>query len=182
MKVTPLSIPDVLLIEPLISKDLRGYFFESFRDDIFRKETSLNVSFVQDNHSKSSQGVLRGLHYQLAPYAQGKLIRVIHGEVFDVAVDLRQSSLTFGKYVSYVLSAENKKQIWIPEGFAHGFLTLSDSAEVLYKATNFYNPEYERCISWNDSFINIAWLEKLPFIISDKDLQAPPFHLSEVFP
>jgi dTDP-4-dehydrorhamnose 3,5-epimerase len=139
MKVTSLSIPDVLLIEPCIFEDARGFFFESFREDVFRRETSLNVSFVQDNHSKSSEGVLRGLHYQIPPYAQGKLVRVIQGEVFDVAVDIRKSSPTFGKYVSQILSADNKKQMWIPEGFAHGFLTLSKTSEFLYKTTNFYN-------------------------------------------
>ncbi len=138
MKVTSLSIPDVLLIEPFVFEDSRGFFFESFREDFFRKETSLEVSFVQDNHSKSSQGVLRGLHYQLPPHAQGKLTRVIQGEVLDIAVDIRKSSPTYGQYIAEILSGENKKQLYIPEGFAHGFLTLSDTAEFLYKTTNFY--------------------------------------------
>jgi dTDP-4-dehydrorhamnose 3,5-epimerase len=137
MKVTPLSIPDVLLIEPHVFEDSRGFFFESFREDIFRKKTSLNVSFVQDNHSKSSRGVLRGLHYQLPPYAQGKLVRVIQGEVLDIAVDIRKSSPTCGQHIAEILSSNNKKQLYIPEGFAHGFLTLSKTSEYLYKTTNF---------------------------------------------
>jgi len=132
MKVTPLSIPDVLLIEPQVFEDSRGFFFESFREDFFRKETSLDVSFVQDNHSKSSQGVLRGLHYQLPPHAQAKLVRVIEGEVLDVAVDIRESSPTCGQYVAEILSSDNKRQLYIPEGFAHGFLTLSEVSEYLY--------------------------------------------------
>jgi dTDP-4-dehydrorhamnose 3,5-epimerase len=170
MKVTPLSIPDVLLIEPHVFEDARGFFFESFREDIFRRETSLNVSFVQDNHSKSLKGVLRGLHYQLPPYGQGKLVRVIQGEVFDVAVDLRKSSQFFGRYVSQILSAENKKQMWIPEGFAHGFLTLSETSEFLYKATDFYNLDYERCILWNDQSVNINWPKLSNIQISSKDM------------
>ncbi len=141
MKVTPLSIPDVLLIEPQVFEDSRGFFFESFREDFFRKETSLDVTFVQDNHSKSSQGVLRGLHYQLSPHAQGKLVRVIQGEVLDIAVDIRKSSSTCGKYVAEILSSNNKKQLYIPEGFAHGFLTLSKISEYLYKTTDFYHPK-----------------------------------------
>jgi dTDP-4-dehydrorhamnose 3,5-epimerase len=181
MKVTPLSIPDVLLIEPNVFEDSRGFFFESFREDIFRKETSLNVSFVQDNHSMSSQGVLRGLHYQLPPYSQGKLVRVIQGEVFDVAVDLRSSSPTFKKYVSQILSAENKKQIWIPEGFAHGFLCLSDTSEFLYKTTNFYNPEYQHCIIWNDVDLKINWPENCPLKISMQDSLGLPFRHSKIF-
>jgi len=170
MKVTPLRIPDVLLIEPEIYEDDRGFFFESFREDIFKKETALNVSFVQDNHSKSIKGVLRGLHYQLPPHAQGKLVRVIQGEVFDVAVDLRRSSPTFGKYVSQILSAENKIQMWIPKGFAHGFLTLSETSEFFYKTTNFYNLDYERCILWNDQSLNINWPKLSKIQISSKDL------------
>ncbi len=170
MKVTPLSIPDVLLIEPQVFEDARGFFFESFREDLFRKETSLNVSFVQDNHSKSAKGVLRGLHYQIPPYAQGKLVRVIQGEVFDVAVDMRESSPTFGKYVAQVLSAENKKQMWIPEGFAHGFVTLSEESEFLYKVTSYYSPKHERCIIWNDSTLNIDWGSTTQLKISQKDL------------
>jgi dTDP-4-dehydrorhamnose 3,5-epimerase len=175
MKVTPLSIPDVLLIEPRVFEDARGFFFESFREDVFKKETSLNVSFLQDNHSKSSQGVLRGLHYQLPPHAQAKLVRVIHGEVLDVAVDIRKSSPTYGQYIAEILSGENKKQLYIPEGFAHGFLTLSDTAEFLYKTTNFYHPESERCILWNDSTLNINWPKDLNIQLSPKDLSGISF-------
>jgi dTDP-4-dehydrorhamnose 3,5-epimerase len=169
MKVTPLNIPDVLLIEPCVFEDARGFFFESFNVNDFKEATSLDVSFVQDNHSKSIKGVLRGLHYQLAPYAQGKLVRVIQGEIFDVAVDIRKSSPTFGKFVSQILSAENKKQMWIPEGFAHGFLTLSNSAECLYKTTNIRSSKHEQCIAWYDSFLAVDWpLEEQP-ILSLKD-------------
>jgi len=182
MKVTPLSIPDVLLIEPHVLEDSRGFFFESFREDIFKKETSLNVSFVQDNHSKSSQGVLRGLHYQLPPYAQGKLTRVIHGEVLDIAVDIRESSPTFGQYVAEILSSENKKQLYIPEGFAHGFLTLSENSEYLYKTTDYYHPQSERCIIWSDSALNIAWPKDLNIRLSSKDLFGRRFKSTPLFP
>ena len=175
MKVTPLSIPDVLLIEPRVFEDARGFFFESFREDVFRKETSLNVSFVQDNHSKSSQGVLRGLHYQMPPHAQGKLVRVIQGEVLDVAVDIRESSPTCGQYIAEILSSDNKKQLYIPEGFAHGFLTLSDTSEFLYKTTDFYRPESERCILWNDATLNIKWPQNLKIELSSKDLLGDSF-------
>jgi len=175
MKVTPLSIPDVLLIEPQVFEDSRGFFFESFREDFFRKETLLNVSFVQDNHSKSSQGVLRGLHYQLPPHAQGKLTRVIQGEVLDIAVDIRKSSPTCGQYVAEILSSDNKKQLYIPEGFAHGFLTLSHTAEYLYKTTDFYHPETECCILWNDTFLNIKWPADMAIKLSAKDLSGIPF-------
>ena len=175
MKVTPLSIPDVLLIEPRVFEDARGFFFESFREDVFRKETSLNVSFVQDNHSKSVKGVLRGLHYQLPPHAQGKLVRVIQGEVLDVAVDIRKSSPTCGQYIAEILSGDNKKQLYVPEGFAHGFLTLSDTSEFLYKTTNFYHPESERCILWNDSTLNISWPKDLNIQLSSKDLSGISF-------
>ena len=182
MKITPLSIPEVLLIEPCVFEDTRGFFFESFREDIFRKETSLDISFVQDNHSKSHQGVLRGLHYQLPPHAQGKLVRVIHGEVFDVAVDIRKSSPTFGQYVAEILSDKNKKQLYIPEGFAHGFLTLSDTSEFLYKTTYFHHPESERCILWNDPTLNIAYPKDLNIHLSSKDLLGQSFKSSELFP
>jgi dTDP-4-dehydrorhamnose 3,5-epimerase len=181
MKVTPLSIPDVLLIEPHVLEDSRGFFFESFREDVFKTETSLNVSFVQDNHSKSSQGVLRGLHYQLPPYAQGKLVRVIQGEVFDVAVDIRESSPTFGQYIAEILSCENKKQLYIPEGFAHAFLTLSETSEVLYKTTDFYHPECERCILWNDKTLNINWPKYLSVYLSSNDLLGKIFQSAELF-
>ena len=174
MKVTPLHIPDVLLIEPEIFGDDRGYFFESFNQENFKKVTSKKINFVQDNHSKSIKGVLRGLHYQLPPKAQGKLVRVTQGEVFDVVVDLRQTSVTFGKWAGETLSAENKKQIWIPEGFAHGFLTLSDTAEFLYKTTNFYSLEHERSISWNDPNIGINWPD-INIVLSAKDKVASTF-------
>jgi dTDP-4-dehydrorhamnose 3,5-epimerase len=182
MKVTPLSIPDVLLIEPVVFEDARGFFFESFREDVFRKETSLNVSFVQDNHSKSSRGVLRGLHYQMPPHAQAKLVRVIEGEVLDIVVDIRESSPKCGQYITEILSSENKKQLYIPEGFAHGFLTLSKTSEFLYKTTDYYHPESERCILWNDPTLNIKWPENLKIELSAKDLLGQSFESSELFP
>jgi dTDP-4-dehydrorhamnose 3,5-epimerase len=182
MEVTSLSIPDVLLIEPHVFEDSRGFFFESFRDDVFKKKTLLDISFVQDNHSKSSQGVLRGLHYQLPPHAQGKLTRVIQGEVLDIAVDIRESSPTCGQYVAEILSCENKRQLYIPEGFAHGFLTLSDTSEFLYKTTDFYHTESERCILWNDPILNIKWPQNLKIELSPKDLLGQSFKLSELFP
>jgi dTDP-4-dehydrorhamnose 3,5-epimerase len=181
MKVTPLSIPDVLLIEPRVFEDARGFFFESFREDVFRKETSLNVSFVQDNHSKSSEGVFRGLHYQMPPHAQGKLVRVIQGEVLDIAVDIRKSSPTFGQYVTEILSSDNRKQLYIPEGFAHGFLTLSKTSEFLYKVTNFHNPVYERCIVWNDNFLKIDWPKFLKIEVSAKDALGKSFKEANYF-
>jgi dTDP-4-dehydrorhamnose 3,5-epimerase len=174
MKVTSLSIPDILLIEPEVFGDDRGFFFESFNQNKFEEAIGKKVNFVQDNHSNSLKGVLRGLHYQLSPKEQGKLVRVIQGEVFDVAVDLRKSSLTFGKWVGEVLSADNKKQIWIPEGFAHGFVTLSDTADFLYKTTNFYSKEYERTINWNDKTIGISWPIK-DVSLSAKDELAQSF-------
>ena len=179
MEVTPLSIPDVLLIKPHVFEDSRGFFFESFREDIFRIETSLDISFVQDNHSKSFKGVLRGLHYQLPPHAQGKLTRVIQGEVLDIAVDIRKSSPTYGQYVSEILSSDNKKQLYIPQGFAHGFLTLSHTSEYLYKTTNFYHPESERCILWNDASLNIDWPKHLNIHLSSKDLMGALFTSEE---
>ena len=181
MKVTPLSIPDVLLIEPHVFEDSRGFFFESYREDIFKHETSLNILFVQDNHSKSFQGVLRGLHYQLPPHAQAKLTRVIQGEVLDIAVDIRESSPTCGKYVAEILSNDNKKQLYIPEGFAHGILTLSHTAEYLYKTTDFYHAENERCILWNDSTINIQWPKDLNIQLSDRDLMGQSFNEAIIF-
>ena len=157
MQVRPTAIPDVLLIEPKVYADDRGFFYESFNEDRFRKATGLNVRFVQDNHSRSVRGVLRGLHYQLPPAAQGKLVRCVAGEVFDVAVDIRKSSPTFGQWVGEYLSAENKRQLWIPTGFAHGFLTLSESAEFLYKTTDYYAPDSERILLWSDPDLAIAW-------------------------
>ena len=180
MKVTPLSIPDVLLIEPQIFGDERGFFYESFNQNKFEEATGKKINFVQDNHSKSLKGALRGLHYQLNPKAQGKLVRVIQGEVFDVAVDLRQSSPTFGKWVGGILSADNKKQIWIPEGFAHGFLTLSDTAEFLYKTTDFYSKDHEEAIQWNDKTIGIDWPMK-DVSLSSKDNAALSFKEANYF-
>ena len=182
MKVTPLGIPDVLLIEPHIFEDSRGFFFESFREDVFKNETSLDISFVQDNHSKSFQGVLRGLHYQLSPHAQGKLTRVIKGEVLDIAVDIRKSSPTYGQYVAEILSCANKKQLYIPEGFAHGFLTLSHTSEYLYKTTDFYHSQSERCILWNDATLNIEWPLNIEIFLSSKDLSGANFDSIETFP
>lgn len=180
MKVTPLHILDVLLIEPEIFSDDRGFFFESFNQKNFEKVIGQKINFVQDNHSKSIKGVLRGLHYQLPPKAQGKLVRVTQGEVFDVVVDLRQSSVTFGKWVGEILSAENKKQIWIPEGFAHGFLTLSDTAEFLYKTTNFYSLQHEHSINWNDPNVGINWPD-INIVLSAKDKTANTFLNSVYF-
>ena len=180
MKVTPLSIPDVLLIEPQVFGDERGFFYESFNQNKFEAALGHKINFVQDNHSKSVKGVLRGLHYQLTPKEQGKLVRVIQGEVFDVAVDLRQSSATFGKWIGEILSGDNKKQLWIPEGFAHGFLTLSDTAEFLYKTTDFYSPEHEQSILWDDETIRIDWpLEDV--FLSSKDKVAPSFKEAKYF-
>ena len=180
MKVTPLSIPEVLLIEPKVFSDDRGFFFESFNQAAFEEALNKKINFVQDNHSKSIKGVLRGLHYQLPPHAQGKLVRVIQGEVFDVAVDIRKSSPTFGKWVGEILSSDNKKQIWIPEGFAHGFLTLSDTAEFLYKTTDFYSKEHEQAIRWNDETIGIQWPIK-NISLSAKDETAQSFKGASYF-
>ena len=175
MKASPLKIPDVLLIEPKVFGDERGYFFESFNQAAFNQAVGYEIQFVQDNHSKSQKGVLRGLHYQLPPKAQGKLVRVIQGEVFDVAVDIRKDSATFGQWVGEVLSAENKRQLWIPAGFAHGFITLSDTAEFLYKTTDYYAPEYERYLAWNDPDIGINWPLDQPPVLSGKDQQGQAF-------
>jgi len=157
MKVTPLKIPDVKLIEPDVFEDERGFFFESFNQQKFNEAIGENIIFVQDNHSKSSKGVLRGLHYQEAPFAQGKLVRVVAGEVFDVAVDTRKESTTYGQWVAEILSADNRKQLWIPPGFAHGFLTITYEAELLYKTTEFYSKEHERCIHWKNNDFDITW-------------------------
>ena len=182
MKVTPTRIPDVLIIEPKVFGDERGFFFESFNQKAFNDAVGQEIAFVQDNHSKSAKNVLRGLHYQLPPKVQGKLVRVIHGEVFDVAVDIRKGSATYGQWIGEVLSAENKLQIWIPPGFAHGFLTLSETAGFLYKTTDYYYPENERCILWNDKDLQVDWpLVELPKL-SAKDITASSFFslLSEV--
>ncbi|HAX5283934.1 TPA: dTDP-4-dehydrorhamnose 3,5-epimerase [Escherichia coli] len=174
MNVIKTEIPDVLIFEPKVFDDERGFFFESFNQKVFEEAVGRKVEFVQDNHSKSCKGVLRGLHYQLEPYAQGKLVRCVVGEVFDVAVDIRKSSSTFGKWVGVSLSAENKRQLWIPEGFAHGFLTLKDNTEILYKTTSYYSPEYERSIIWNDEDLVIKW-PNYPCVISHKDSVAQSF-------
>ncbi|KMY26863.1 dTDP-4-dehydrorhamnose 3,5-epimerase [Aeromonas caviae] len=174
MNVIKTAIPDVLIFEPKVFGDERGFFFESFNHKLFEEAVGYPVAFVQDNHSKSSKGVLRGLHYQLPPHAQGKLVRCVAGEVFDVAVDIRKSSPTFGQWVGVHLSAENKRQLWIPEGFAHGFVTLSESADFLYKTTNYYHRESEGSIHWNDSEINIEWpIEGA--LLSEKDKVAQTF-------
>ncbi len=181
MYATPMAIPEVLLIEPQVFGDERGFFFESFNEARFAETIGKTISFVQDNHSHSIRNVLRGLHYQIRQ-PQGKLIRVVSGEVFDVAVDLRRSSPTYGKWVAAVLSAENKKQMWIPEGFAHGFVVTSAAAELLYKTTDYYAPEHERCITWDDPAIGIQWPLAGPPILSAKDQHGVPLALAEVFP
>lgn len=171
MNIIKTEISDVLIFEPKVFGDSRGFFFESFNQKVFSEATGRDVDFVQDNHSKSCKGVLRGLHFQLEPYAQGKLVRCVVGEVFDVAVDIRRTSATFGQWVGLRLSAENKRQLWIPEGFAHGFMVLSEEAEFVYKTTAQYSVEHERCIIWNDEDLSIDWpITENPLIISDKDL------------
>lgn len=172
MKVTDTRIPAVKRIEPRVFEDERGFFFESFNHRQLEAALGHSVTFVQDNHSKSVKGVLRGLHYQLPPHAQGKLVRVVQGEVFDVAVDIRQASPTFGQWVSETLSADNKKQLWIPQGFAHGFLTLSDTAEFLYKTTDYYAPQAERSIRWDDAELAIDWPPGFGIKVSGKDARA----------
>lgn len=180
MQATPLAIPDVLLIEPKVFGDARGYFFESYNQRRFEEALGRPVSFVQDNQSRSAKGVLRGLHYQVRQ-AQGKLVRVLTGEIFDVAVDLRRSSPSFGQWVSATLSAGNHRQLWIPEGFAHGFVVLSDNAEVLYKTTDYWAPEHERCIAWNDPSLAIAWPRDLTPLLSAKDAAGTAFPAAECF-
>lgn len=179
MHATRLAIPDVFLLEPQIYEDSRGFFFESFNQAHFEEIVGHKISFVQDNHSRSSKHVLRGLHYQIKQ-AQGKLVRVVLGSVFDVAIDLRSSSPTFGQWVGELLSSENKKQLWIPEGFAHGYIVLSDHAEFLYKTTHYWAPEYERCIRWDDQDLAIQWPTDTPQV-SQKDQQGLLFSKSEVF-
>lgn len=181
MNVIDTEIPDVKIFEPKVFGDDRGFFFESFSQKVFEEATGLKANFIQDNHSKSSRGVLRGLHYQLPPMAQGKLVRVVEGEVFDVAVDIRKSSPTFGKWVGVLLSAENKRQLWIPEGFAHGFLTLSETAEFLYKTTNYYSPTHEGSIIWNDPELQVAWPVQNSPQVSAKDQAAPLFKDASYF-
>ena len=175
------AIPDVILFEPRVFGDDRGFFFESFNERVFFEAVGKMYEFVQDNHSRSSRGVLRGLHYQLPPNAQGKLVRVVAGEVFDVAVDIRKSSPTFGRWVGELLSESNKRQLWIPPGFAHAFITLSDAAEFLYKTTDFYAPSAERCIQWNDPDISIQWPYAEAPVLSTKDAKAVPLRYAETF-
>lgn len=181
MNVIETPLADVFIIEPNVFGDERGFFFESFNDKLFREMTQTDYNFVQDNHSRSRQGILRGLHYQLEPYAQGKLVRVVVGEVFDVAVDIRRHSETFGQWYGVTLSAENKRQFWIPPGFAHGFLTLSEHADFLYKTTNYYSPKYECSIRWNDTDLSINWPKTVTPQLSAKDEQAVNFEDADVF-
>lgn len=178
--VTATSISDVLILEPRVFGDNRGFFFESFNQRDFDQATGLDVNFVQDNHSRSAQGVLRGLHYQLQQ-PQGKLVRVVRGAVFDVAVDIRKSSPTFGQWVGCELSEDNHRQLWVPPGFAHGFVVLSDAADFLYKTTDYYAPDHERCIAWNDSTISIDWPAGITPKLSAKDQAGVSLVEAEVF-
>lgn len=181
MPIQTTTIPDLLIIEPKVFGDERGFFYESFNARSFAEQTGVKASFVQDNHSKSGKGVLRGLHYQIQQ-PQGKLVRVVAGEVFDVAVDVRKHSSTFGQWVGVILSAENKRQLWVPEGFAHGFMVISESAEFLYKTTDYYAPEYERSILWNDPAIGIEWpLQGMEPLLSNKDKVGKLLIDAEVF-
>ncbi|AMO37815.1 dTDP-4-dehydrorhamnose 3,5-epimerase [Thauera humireducens] len=181
MQATRLAIPDVILLEPRVFGDDRGFFMETFNHRDFEAATGLHPDFVQDNHSRSQRGVLRGLHYQIRQ-PQGKLVRVVGGEIFDVAVDLRRRSPTFGRWLGCVLSADNKRQMWIPEGFAHGFLVLSESADVLYKATDYYAPAHERCLAWNDPSVGIEWpLEGIQPLLSAKDQGGLPLADCDTF-
>ncbi len=181
MEILSTGIPDVLIVDPTVYGDDRGFFFESFNQNIWQEKTGLKHTFVQHNHSRSSKGVLRGLHYQIRR-SQGKLVRVICGEVYDVAVDLRRSSPTFGQWVGDHLSGENKRQFWIPEGFGHGFVVLSEFAEFLYITTDFYAPEHERCIIWNDPDVAISWPIDFDPILSSKDEQGSLFKDAELYP
>lgn len=181
MNVQTTALPGVLAIEPQVFGDARGFFFESHNAREFAAKTGVNAAFVQDNHSRSAKNVLRGMHYQIRQ-PQGKLVRVTAGEIFDVVIDLRKSSPTFGKWIATSLSAHNKRAFWIPPGFAHGFLVVSEFAEVLYKTTDYWAPEHERCIAWNDPRLNITWpLQSTP-ILSQKDQQGAAFAAAEVFP
>lgn len=182
MKATPLAIPDIVLLEPKLYDDVRGAFFESYNARTFAEVTGREPHFVQDNQSVSRRGVLRGLHYQLAPAPQGKLVRVLVGAIFDVAVDLRRTSPSFGRSVAEILSAENRRQLWIPEGFAHGFMALRDGTEVLYKTTDFYHRAAERAIRWDDPDLAIAWPADVTPILSEKDAAAAAFAAAETFP
>lgn len=180
IQVTPTALPEVKLIEPKVFGDARGSFFESFNAREFAEKVQAGVEFVQDNHSRSAKGVLRGLHYQIQ-HTQGKLVRVVEGEVFDVAVDLRRSSPTFGKWEGAVLSGENHRQLWIPQGFAHGFVVLSESAQFLYKTTDFWHPEHERCLLWNDPEIGIEWPIDFEPTLATKDAAGKRLQEAECF-
>jgi dTDP-4-dehydrorhamnose 3,5-epimerase len=180
LTITPTALPEVLIVEPKVFGDERGFFYESFNAKVFAEATGIHATFVQDNHSRSVRNVLRGLHYQIGQ-PQGKLVRVVVGEIFDVAVDLRKSSPNFGKWVGVSLSAENKRQLWVPEGFAHGFLVTSDIAEVLYKTTDYYAPESERSIRWDDAELGIQWPLDGPPILANKDRLAGTFAQAEYF-
>jgi dTDP-4-dehydrorhamnose 3,5-epimerase len=180
MKLTLTSIPDLLILDPKVFEDERGFFFESYNQRVF-EELGVSAQFVQDNHSRSRKGILRGLHYQIKN-AQGKLVRAVAGEIYDVAVDLRKHSPTFGKWLGFHLSAANKRQIYVPPGFAHGFLVLSDYAEVIYKTTDFYSPQHERCIVWNDPTLGIDWPIEGGPILSPKDAGGASFTQAELFP
>lgn len=180
MNIIPTAIADVLIFEPRVFGDERGFFYESFNQKVFEQAVGRCVNFVQDNHSKSAKGVLRGLHYQVQQ-AQGKLVRVVQGEVYDVAVDLRRSSPTFGQWVGTHLSADNKRQFWVPEGFAHGFIVLSETAEFLYKTTDFYAPEHERCIRFDDADLAIDWQYTGQPVLSAKDQQGKAFSTADTF-
>lgn len=180
MKIISTEIPDVLIVEPTVFGDERGFFYESFNQQVFIGNTGVTLPFVQDNHSRSVKGVLRGLHYQIQQ-PQGKLVRVIAGEVFDVAVDIRKNSSTFGKYVGVHLSEKNKLQLWVPPGFAHGFVVTSDYAEFLYKTTDYWAAQYERSILWNDPSINIEWPISGEPILSDKDRHAQLLNEADLF-
>lgn len=181
MNVIRTAIPEVCVFEPRVFDDERGFFFESFNQQSFEAAIGSPVTFVQDNHSHSVRGVLRGLHYQLNPHAQGKLLRVLSGEIYDVAIDLRRGSPTLGRWVGEILSSENRRQLWIPEGFAHGFLVLSDSADVSYKTTDYWDKNSERAIVWNDPQLKIDWPASPQLILSAKDLQAGTFAQAELF-
>ena len=181
MNIIPTKVSDVLIIEPRVFEDDRGFFFESYNEKAFAEKIGVTTHFVQDNHSRSTQNVLRGLHYQIQQ-PQGKLVRAVVGAVFDVAVDLRKSSPTFGQWVSCLMSAENKRQLWVPAGFAHGFCVVSEVAEVLYKTTDYYAPQHERCVLWNDPDLAIAWSLTGEPVVSAKDQAGQPLKTAEVFP
>ncbi len=180
MKTLPTAIADVLIVEPQVFGDARGFFYESFNQNAFKQATGLDVNFVQDNHSRSAKGVLRGLHYQIEQ-PQGKLVRVVRGAVFDVAVDLRRSSATFGQWVGAELTEDNQRQMWVPPGFAHGFLTLSDSADFLYKTTDYYAPQFERCVAWDDPAIGIKWPVGVEPTLSNKDQAGVHLGVAQTF-